>query len=298
MSTCPARAPARLRRTLSLNHMSSTPSLPLAGIRVAVTRPAHQAAALLARLRALGAEPLACPSIAIAPPADPAALDAAIARLGSYSWLIVTSANGVQALLGRMAELGASSMPLRRIAIGAIGPATAEALAEHGLRASFVPGAYVAEAIVDEIGDVAGQRILLPRADIAREALAVGLRAKGAEVDEVAAYRTVPGPGAADLASWLRAGTLGAITFTSSSTVRYLLDGLGAHGFDRPTAVAALNRTAVVCIGPITAATARAEGLRVAAEAREYTESGLLDALVQWFSGPAVGTPERQDVAR
>ena len=262
---------------------------PLAGRRIAITRPAGQSAELIAQLRALGAEPLACPAIAIAPPEHFAPLDAAIARLPSYDWLIVTSANGAHALLGRMAELGASLEPLQQLTIGAIGPATAAALAEGGLRASFVPGEYVAEGILAEIGDVAGRRILLPRADIARPALAKGLRARGAYVDEIAAYRTVPGAGAADLAEHLRAGAVDAITFTSSSTVRYLLDGLERLGYARAEAVAALNATAVVCIGPITAETARAEGLRVGAMAQEFTGDGLVATLVNWSAHASLG---------
>src|SRR5262245_47314601 len=178
---------------------------PLSGKRIVVTRPAAQAGDLIARLRALGAEPIACPSIAIAPPADYAPLDAAIERLDSYDRLIVTSANGVRALLGRMAALGHDTGLLQRLPIGAIGPATARALEQYGLQASFMPTAYVAEAILDQIGDVAGQRILLPRADIAREALADGLRTKGALVDEIAAYRTVPGDGVRQLVAQLRA---------------------------------------------------------------------------------------------
>jgi uroporphyrinogen III methyltransferase/synthase len=243
------------------------------------------------RLRELGAEPIACPAIAIAPPADYTALDAAIGNLNRYDRLILTSANGVRALLGRMAELERDIAPLRRLSIGAIGPATARALEEHGLQAGFVPTAYVAEAILDEIGDVAGQRILLPRADIAREALAVGLRAKGALVDEIAAYRTVPGHGARELGAVLRAKALDAITFTSSSTVRYLLDGLAASGLERAEACALLQRSVVACIGPITAATARAEGLRVDVEASEYTSDGLVAALVEWFGHAVVEEP-------
>jgi uroporphyrinogen-III synthase len=256
---------------------------PLQGKRIVVTRPEAQAGGLAARLRALGAEPIACPAIAIAPPADYAPLDAAIDRVDTYDRLIVTSANGVRALLGRMAELGYSIAPLRRLTIGAIGPATARALEQHGLRAAFVPTAYVAEAILDEIGDVAGQRILLPRADIAREALAAGLRAKGALVDEIAAYRTVPGDGARSLVARLQRQEIDAVTFTSSSTVRYLLDGLEAAGLERPAARALLQHAAIACIGPITAATAGEEGLRVDVEAREYTGDGLVAALVEWF---------------
>lgn len=248
---------------------------PLIGRRIAITRPAQQAGPLLAQLRALGAEPLACPTIAIAAPDDFAPLDAAIGRLASYDWLIVTSANGVHALLGRMAALGIEAAALGRLTIGAIGPATAAALAEYGLRAAFMPSEYVAEAIVAEIGALAGQRILLPRADIARAVLAEGLRAGGAQVDVLAAYRTLPGPGIATLAELLPAGRLDAIAFTSASTVRFLLAGLRDQ-----RAHAALAATRIVCIGPITAAAARAAGLPVAAVAAEYTAAGLVNALL------------------
>lgn len=259
------------------------PPSPLAGRRIVVTRAKAQAGELLAQLRALGAEPLACPAIALAPPLDYGPLDQALDRLATYDWLILTSVNGVEALFNRLAELGRDSASLRQLQLGAIGPATAEALAAHGFRLDFVPTAYVAEAIVAEIGDVSGRRILLPRADIARPALALGLRAKGAEVDEVKAYRTVPGGGAGELAQRLRAGTVDAVTFTSSSTVRYLLDGLAATGLALDEARRLLNRVAVICIGPITAGTAAELGLRVAAMAPEYTTAGLLDTLIQYF---------------
>lgn len=258
--------------------------LPLAGCRIAVTRPAAQSHELIAQLRALGAAPLVCPAIAIAPPNDYRSLDTAIAQLPSYTWLIVTSVNGVAALFERMAALGAPLTALGGLRIGAIGPATARALEHHGIRADFMPSEYVAESILAEIGDVAGQRMLLPRADIARPALAIGLRAKGAEVDEIAVYRTIPGAGIAALAEHLRAGTVDAITFTSSSTVRYTLDGLVRSGLARPAAATLLNQAAIVCIGPITAETARTEGLHIAAEAQEFTGAGVVDALVAWFA--------------
>ena len=127
----------------------------------------------------------------------------------------------------------------------------------------------------------------MPRADIARDTLAVGLRARGVTVDEIAAYRTIPGPGARVLAELLRADAVDAVTFTSSSTVRYLLDGLEAAGMDRAEARSLLAGAAIVCIGPMTAATAGEEGLRVDAVAREYTAEGLVEALVERFAQAA-----------
>lgn len=261
----------------------------LQGKRIAVTRAEEQSGALIERLRGLGAEPLACPAIAIAPPADYARLDEAIGHLDEYDWLIVTSANGARALLDRMAELGQPIAALAHLSIGAIGPATAEALAERGLRAGFMPTSYVAESILEEIGDVAGRRILLPRADIAREKLAAVLRERGALVDDIAAYRTAPGPGARQLAERLADRALDAVTFSSSSTVRYLLDGMAEAGIDSAAARELLGEVAVVCIGPITAATAREHGLRVDVVARESTAEGLVAALLEWFAAhPAI----------
>lgn len=253
-----------------------------------VTRAETQAGGLLTQLREHGAEPLVCPAIAFAPPHDQGPLDAALGRLADYDWLLVTSANTVRALFERAEALGLSTALLRgredRVKVGAIGSATARALAERDVLVGFTPSAFVAETALAEIGDVAGQRVLLPQADIARPDLAEGLRAKGALVDAIVAYRTVPGEGAPELVGLLRAGAVDAVTFTSSSTVRYLLDGLEASGLPRDEARTLLGQAAVFCIGPITSGTARAEGLRVDAEAAEYTSEGMVQALIDWFN--------------
>jgi uroporphyrinogen-III synthase len=234
----------------------------LAGRRIVITRPAERAASLAGRLRALGAEPIMFPTIRLEP-ADPAPLDAAIRALSSFHWVILTSRAGVDAFLERLAACGLVPADLRERQVAAIGPATAAALRAHGVEPALVPGEFVAEAIVTGIGDVRGKRILLPHADIARAALAVGLRGKGATVVEVAAYRTVasdvPAPALDDV---------DAVTFTSSSTVRHFVEG-GADAGD----------ARVVCIGPVTAATARELGLAVHAVAAHYTEDGLIEAL-------------------
>jgi uroporphyrinogen-III synthase len=257
--------------------------LPLQGRRIVVTRAREQADDLIERLRALGAEPLACPAIAIAPPEDDAPLDAAIPQISSYDWVIFTSVNGVAAFMERLNRLGVDRAALRHVRIGAIGPATAAALTAAHLPPHFVPDTYVAEAIVEQIGDVGAQRILLPRADIARAALAEGLRARGATVDEVTAYRTVPATDLTRVAALVRDGAVDALTFTSSSTVRYFLQGLAEAGLTAADLQADPRRPAVVCIGPITAETAQEQGLPVDAVADEYTTDGLIAALVRWF---------------
>lgn len=238
-----------------------TPSA-LAGRRIVITRPADQAAALADRLRALGAEPIVFPTIRLEP-ADPAPLDAAIRDLDGFDWVIFTSRRGVEALFARLDALRRPAADVARRKVAAIGPATAAALRERGIAPALVPHQYVAEAILAEIGDVRGRRVFLPRADIARKALAEGLAAKGATVVEVAAYRTV---GAGDPAPAL--DDVDAVTFTSSSTVRHFVESGAAVGHAR-----------VVCIGPVTAATAGELGLTVHAIADEYTEDGLIQAL-------------------
>ena len=170
----------------------------LSGARVVITRPEGQLEPLCERLRTLGAEPIKFPVIAVADPIPGGDLDRAINHLTDYDWIIFTSVNGVEHFWARLASvLGkgvtrTGGIPNFGGKIAAIGPATAAALAQHRIGVHLVPGEYRAEAILEAIGDVDGSRILLPRADIARADLAHGLRERGAHVDEVPAYRTVP----------------------------------------------------------------------------------------------------------
>ncbi len=233
---------------------------PLQDRRIVITRPEADARAFADRLRARGADPIVAPAIEIEF-TDPVELDEALARIGEFDWIVFTSRNGVEAVFRRTSDITGPK-------IAVIGPATAEELTAHGLEPTLVPSSYVAESILEEIGNVQGASILLPRADIAREALPEGLRAAGAEVLQIAAYRTCtradPLP---DLES------VDAVTFTSSSTVRGFLE----RGNIPPGA-------AVVCIGPVTAATARELGVEVTAEAAEFTEDGLISTLERLFA--------------
>ncbi|HLE28556.1 MAG TPA: uroporphyrinogen-III synthase [Anaerolineales bacterium] len=266
---------------------------PLLGKRILVTRPRAQAAELCDQLGALGAQPVLFPTIEIAPMDDYTALDNAIRALSHYHWVIFTSVNGVATFWERLDLVGAGFIPAQ---LAAIGPATARALEGRGVRPNLIPDEYVAEAILDKIGEVSGRWILMPRADIAREALASELSRRGAVVHEIAAYRTLPAaPDPHGLAE-LRRG-VDAITFTSSSTVRNfvrLVSGgdkyvdaanirrTGRDGVPMPS----LNRAAIACIGPVTAQTAREAGLPVDVMAREYTMDGLVAALAAYFSQP------------
>lgn len=236
----------------------------LAGRRIVITRPAERAGRLADRLRSLGAVPLVFPTIRIAA-AEPGPLVAAARALATYDWVVFTSANGVAAFFARLGDAGKDARDVANRKVAAIGPVTARALRERGVEPALMPAEYVAEAILASLGEVRGLRFLLPRADIAREALAEGLEARGALVTEVTAYRTVGADGPTpDLAG------ADAVTFTSSSTVRHFVaSGAGARAAGAK----------VICIGPVTAATARELGLVVSAVATEYTEDGLIEAL-------------------
>lgn len=257
--------------------MSARTAGALAGRRVAVTRAPTQAADLLALLRARGAEPLACPTIAVEPPESYASLDGAIRSLDRYDWLAVTSANAVTAFADRVDALGVD-VP-RTVRLAAVGLATARALAERVRAADFVPSTALAEALAAEIGDVAGRRVLFPRGDLASDTLARGLRARGATVDEVIGYRTVTGAGAGELARLVRAGDVDAILFMSASSVRHLRDALGATA-NPPWLV---PQPLVICIGPETARAAREAGVEVNAVADERTAEGIVDALERCY---------------
>jgi uroporphyrinogen III methyltransferase/synthase len=270
----------RLRETL--RWFDDPHTRPLFGQRVLVTRSRAQASDLVESLRALGAEPVEFPVIAIAPPADNfAALDRAIARLNTadreraYDWVVFTSVNGVEMFWQRLRAAGKDARSLASLRLAAIGPATAEALAAHGLVPDVVPAQFVAESLLAAIPNPSGQRFLLPRADIARAALREGLLAAGALVDEVETYRTTLGqPTPAERDDLLKRG-VDILTFTSSSTVRNFVQLLG------PDAAHHLAHHALVAaIGPITARTARDLGLRIDIEAPTHTIPGLLEALI------------------
>ncbi len=251
---------------------------PFFGKRVVVTRSREQASDLSRRIEDLGGEVFEFPAIEIGEPADFGPLDAAIGRLGEYRWLIFTSVNGVDAFFSRLRYLGGDIRDLKNAQICAIGPKTRERLEQHCLRVEYVPGEYRAEAVIEGLqGKVLpGDRVLLPRADIAREILPKTLEAMGALVDNVTAYRTVRSGGDTRLLrEMLAEGLIHYVTFTSSSTVRNFAEMLGED------ARALLKGVKLASIGPITSQTARDLGLTIDTEAAEYTIDGLVEALVQ-----------------
>ena len=262
---------------------------PLFGRRIVVTRARAQAGELSGKLERLGAAVLEFPTIEVRPPEDYGPLDEAIRELDSFSWLIFTSVNGVEAFVERLAHHGLDLRAVPRGArVAAIGPATAQRIREAGLRVDVVPREFRAEALIEEVsGDaLAGQKMLIPRARAAREILPDKLREAGAEVVVPPAYESIPSlQGKDKLAGKLEAGEVDCVTFTASSTVENFVGAFGAG-----EAARLLAETRVVCIGPITADTARGRGIQVDAEAREYTISGLVEAVVDLFAAePAKG---------
>lgn len=239
----------------------------LAGKRVLVTRPAHQAQVFADALRAEGAEPVVLPVIEIVPLGSDE-IRSLLTSAGEYDWAIFTSVNTVEIVTNAVERL-----PAARIA--AIGVPTSKALEARGLEVILVPDEFVAEAIVAALLErgVKGQRMLLPRAEIARDTLPDGLRAAGATVDVVPVYSTqMPKQVDAAILDAVTHGQLDVITFTSPSTVRNLLTLAGGSLPAGPR---------IACIGPVTARAAREAGLGVDIVATEYTIRGLVSALVE-----------------
>jgi len=254
---------------------------PLAGRKILITRARDQAAVFATSLRDLGAEVVEFPTIEIVPPLRWDELDRAIDQLGSYHWLIFTSANGVNFFWQRLEERGKGPRLPPSLKVCAIGPATAYQLKEKGIEVDYTPKEFVAEAILKGFEKMVlkGRRILLARAKEARDILPKGLRQMGGEVDVVEVYRTVkPKGGSKKLKELLTKGKIDAITFTSSSTVNHFAELLKKEDLQK-----LLKDIAIACIGPITARTAKKWKMRVQIQPKQYTIPALTQAIVQYF---------------
>jgi uroporphyrinogen-III synthase len=261
------------------------PDKPLAGCRVLVSRARRQAGVLSSTLKQMGCEVIEIPFIEIRKPASYKPLDTALQNLGEYEWLILTSVNGVEAMVARMAKRKLDKVALAHLKIAAIGPATKAAIEKQGLTVTATPKEYVAESVVNMLQTrVIGKRVLLVRAKVARDVIPRELRKAGAAVDVVEAYETV-----APKSSERRLRTVlknkrkpHAITFTSSSTVKNFVGLLGLR-----SARAALKKPAPnhgvhsASIGPVTSATLREFGLPVDIEAKQFDIPGLVAAIVE-----------------
>jgi uroporphyrinogen-III synthase len=262
-------------------------SQPLKGRRILVTRARHQAGKLSEGLRALGAEPVEVPVLEIQRPESYTPLDAALRNLASrtlasYDWLILTSVNTVQAVADRAAFLSITVQELAGPRVAAVGAATAEAVRKIGLEVDFIPESYVAESLLEGLaGQLAGKRILLTRAAVARDVLPDTLRGVGAVVDVVDAYRNgVPAEAAAMLREAL-ATPIAAATFTSSSTATHLAQAAAEAGIAFP-----LAGVPAVSIGPVTSETLRELGWPPAVEADPHDISGLVAAVCKVLAAP------------
>lgn len=258
---------------------------PLFGKRILVTRARDQAPELSRLLAGYGAEPVECSTIRVVPPESWQELDDAVAELDRYQWLVFTSVNGVRPFMERLRRRGLDARALAGLTVCCIGPRTAAVLAEFGLRADLIPAEFQAEGLIEAMraAGVARQRVLIPRAAVAREVLPEQLRAFGAEVRVVTAYRTVlPRVDADRMKDLFRRQHIHAITFASSSTVRNF-----CSLFDSREEMQKLTGdVTVACIGPITARTAAQEGLAAHMTARENTIPALVEAIVQHFTKP------------
>jgi uroporphyrinogen-III synthase len=275
-STSSRNAPQQEMRKPNENH-------PLAGTRILVGRARHQAGSLSRSLRSLGASVIEIPFIEIRRPHSYQPLDGVLKNIKNYHWLILTSANGVEAMWDRVRKLRITRRHFKHLQIAAIGPATKAAIVKHGLKVKMVPEEYVAESVVKGLRDqVKGKRVALIRAKIARDVIPEELRAAGAEVDVIEAYETVVpeksrGPLRALMKSASRRPHI--VTFTSSSTAKNFADLLGKSkpGSSNGTF---LKNVQIASIGPVTSATLRELRLPVTIEAREFTMGGLIRAIV------------------
>ena len=245
---------------------------PLFGKRVLITRPLEGSTEFAGGLLERGAVPIHAPTIAIGPPDDTSAARNAVSRLMTYDWIVFTSRNGVECFFAELNDCGYDARRLGNAKVAAIGPKTAAALMDYGIRADLVPERYVAEDLAAELvkQSAAQSRVLLYRAQEARDILPKLLVNRGRLIDDVAAYKT---SFVADPDLERKVSDADILTFTSASTVNGFVHNLGADALTRS------HGKTIACIGPVTAQAARDAGLRVDVEARDSTVEGLLDAL-------------------
>ncbi|RUM88013.1 MAG: uroporphyrinogen-III C-methyltransferase [Thermodesulfatator sp.] len=251
---------------------------PLFGRRVMVTRTREQASRLTEALEALGAEVLEIPTIKIVPPESFKPLDQALKCLEKFDWLIFTSQNAVRFFRERLFALRKDVRALAQVRLAVIGAATGKALREIGLFPDLLPREYRAEGLIEAFSreDLRGKKILLPRAEEAREILPESLRKMGAEVEVVPAYRTVLPEESRKLLEEALSRGIDLVTFTSSSTARNFFRLLGDRELPEEVLLAS--------IGPVTSATLRELGHPPHIEAREYTIPGLVEAIRKYFA--------------
>jgi len=254
---------------------------PLFGTTVVVTRPEAQAAPFAALLREKGARVIMFPVIRVVPAENMGLLDGALSEIGSYQWIIFTSANSVKIFFERLRNLNMDVRDLKGVHIATIGPATASAIEKRGIRVDLVPEEFISEGVVGAFAelDIKGARILLPRAETARDVIPRGLAQKGAIVDVIPVYRTVgSGREGTDFIRMIQGKKVDVITFTSPSTVKNFIDIIGGVSEIPPTAH-------IACIGPVTAEAAEKAGLAVDIMQGPYEIEGFVETIVTYMKG-------------
>lgn len=243
--------------------------------RIVVTRARHQAADLENLIRKQGAVPVPYPCIAIVPPKNTTALDARLASLAEFDWLLLTSANTVQALSERLTRLKLRP-DWTKIRIAAVGHKTsAELEAMLAAAADFIPPSFTAECLANTLPLAAGSRLFLPQSALADERVADIFRTRGAEVITAVAYHTAIGRGGADVPAMLQRNEIDALTFASPSALKYFVQ---RSQLDRMPDLPA------ACIGASTAQSAAEIGFRRALAPQEYSLRGMIHALVDYYS--------------
>jgi uroporphyrinogen-III synthase len=260
---------------------------PLRGRCIILTRPLAQTGDFEARVRALGGEPVLAPAIAIAAPDSWTIADAALRRVGTYDWIVFTSANAVRALVERADSIGVARDDLRSRQLAVVGSATAAVVSAALRQSDFSPTVSTGETLAEQLVGIENARVLLPRGDLASDELPTVLRARGAFVDEIVVYRTEPGAGIAEIVAGVRASAVDALLFASASAVRFVADALVADMASRGLWLQ--TWPVAVCLGPVTADAARQSGFRSVVVADETTQNELIDTVARWFAGPETG---------
>jgi uroporphyrinogen III methyltransferase/synthase len=271
-------------------HLRWFDNRPLSGRRIIVTRSREQATELIDMLEERGAEAIPAHSIRITAAEDPAPLEEACRQAGSFNWIIFASANAVDYFMRGLLTRG-DVRDLHGVRLCTVGPSTASRLQRYGIRVDLTPAEFRADALLDALkafGSLNGQRVLIPRTNIARDRLAEGLREAGADVVDIVAYRTMPGgierSGEYDIYRLLLDRQIDAVTFASASAVRNFVSMIGED-----QAADLLKSTVVASIGPVTAEAAQQLGIQTTIMPARYTMPDLVDALVEHF-GESVRT--------
>jgi len=252
---------------------------PLFGRGVVITRPKEQADKFALLLYREGARVLFFPTIKIETLPDEKLFSRAVDSIESYHWLIFTSANGVEIFFSKFRERGKDLRNLKGIEICALGPATAKAIERWGLKVDVLPDTFISEGVVEALSrrDMAGKRVLLPRAETARDVIPEGLSALGCQVDVLPLYHSVcANTDRKIFLKWLERGMIDVVTFTSPSTVHNFFKIMGE--FSWPPNIYTAS------IGPVTASALTERGLKVHIMAKEHTIEGLMGALGEFFS--------------